>query len=207
MLNGQQYAPTELSFAYLADVAISALSPAAGPADGATLVRIAGGNFSGGDDRRCRFGVPDGMPPNATAHETVVRATLDASGGGRAYLLCLTPLTSPGSMPLEVTLNGQQYTNSSATIAVYPQPHVSSSARAAGRWRAAQPFAFTAPLVAACTASAALRPQQLAEVAAAAAASSGGARPLSAEAHDALVCVSPPNASSTLRLPRHSPCT
>ena len=42
------------------------------------------------------------------------------------------------------------------------------SARAAGRWRAAQPSAFTAPLVAAYTASAALRPQQLAEVAAAA---------------------------------------
>ena len=99
-------------------------------------------------------------------------------------------------MPLEVTLNGQQYTNSSATIAVYPQPHVSSLSPSSGPMAGGTAFrlygAFSGGV------------HRLCRFAAPTAGGGGGGSPppvvevpasLSAEAHDALVCVSPPNAS------------
>lgn len=118
VLNGQQYTHTDLTFSYYDDPPISVLSPAAGPHQGSTEVTISGGHFGGGSDRLCKW-YP---PPDSTLLPSVVRASHVPTSGD---LLCRTTPLAAGWSALEVSLNGQQYTNTSAAIELYTPSRVS----------------------------------------------------------------------------------
>ena len=207
VLNGQQYSHTSLTFEYTQDLIISSLSPASGPTDGDMVVRITGGPFAVGDDRRCRFGVaralgsfpffdrpsppppssppplsppPPSSPPPLVAPDrrlgemgsgsgegsggsgdwgsgsgegsgdgggsgegsgsgygsgvvdsggllitvaSIVRATYVVAGG---FLECRTTPNNAGYVPVEITLNGQQWSNTNVTLIAYEPLRVSA---------------------------------------------------------------------------------
>lgn len=117
-LNGQQYVEVDTSarFGYVANAAISLVSPMHGPAEGGTLLRLSGGPFVG-SDFRCRFGTPTDRPFHTVAN-------LIHGASGAAELLCVSPARLSGAVLLEVSTNGQQYSTTATTFYVYSPPRV-----------------------------------------------------------------------------------
>jgi hypothetical protein len=95
-LNGVQFSGAA-SFEYF-NVSARRVEPARGPVDGATVVEIFGGggdnltNFTRGHDRLCAFG---GQHVRASVHPA------------EHSLLCDSPAASEGTVPLRLSLNGQ----------------------------------------------------------------------------------------------------
>ena len=131
---GQHFSQADLSFAYHRELAVSAISPAAGPAAGGTLLRLQGGTIAGGVGGRtprydmlerssatCQFGAKAGQfgaeaavggagfaTPSAlvaSVETLVVPASWAADGEA---LLCVSPTLAPRSRaesPLEVNVS------------------------------------------------------------------------------------------------------
>ena len=135
-LNGQQFEASVVQYGYYEQVEVLTLggNPAggAGPTLGGTTVVVGGLRLDIGDtmtpDYRCAFGdtcascgwstptLPnfwDGKYSAGCECTTVVPATL--THGGTA-LTCLTPTTVAGSPAVEVSLNAQDYSNSSDPV-------------------------------------------------------------------------------------------
>ena len=114
--NDQQYC-NDLPFVFYLPPQVYVLSPHNGPShvhvmppEDQTVVTLEGEDFrepsedtGGAAVQRCRFG------------ETVV----DAEYVSGQLMRCLIPLHVPASVPLEVTLNGQQYSNNRVDFHFY----------------------------------------------------------------------------------------
>ena len=94
-------------FAFYVHARVSSISPAGGPVEGGTHLRIFGSGFRPGSHHECWLG---GGRSNATVH---------AAG---AELRCVTPAAvAVGTQRLQVTLNGQQASDE-ADFALYAAP-------------------------------------------------------------------------------------
>ena len=107
--NGQQFSRSAVQFDYFEPV-VSSVSPASGPATNATAVYVLGSHFVRRAERyRCAFGqeIVNGTRVNDSA------------------LLCVSAAPSPaGAVPLEVSLNGREYTADGVLFTYAPGPHV-----------------------------------------------------------------------------------
>ena len=101
-LNNQDYTVNDVSFYYNEGVVVRSIGPDAGPTVGGTVVLVRGAHFAGGDAYRCKFG------------SQAVLAVLHGARANGYYLECTAPpVNGTGAdvfVPLEVSLNGQQYT-------------------------------------------------------------------------------------------------
>ena len=111
-LNAESLSPKSVAYAFHAPPRIFSLSPTSGPAAGLSLVTVSGVHFHGGSDYRCRFG------PDIVVYASIVDDISRASfrHGALGALRCRTPRLVAG-VPLlvEVSLNGQDFTNSTVT--------------------------------------------------------------------------------------------
>ena len=122
----QDYTVDPITFSYREPTVVSAINPNAGPADGGSLVVIRGSSFAGGHGFHCAFGT---LPP--------IPATLRGSRTLGYYLECHSPrlnasqfdLTDEVVMPLEVTVNNQQYAPLPTTHDPPPTTHHSRLGR------------------------------------------------------------------------------
>lgn len=116
-LNGQESTNDGTSIVRYTPVALYTISPSSGPVEGGTLIRV-GGNHSlttrHGCDVRCKFAA---HAPNAGA--IVVQGSLHEVDTGIVH--CTSP-QGVGTGPLEISLNGQQYSRSRVQLATYPSP-------------------------------------------------------------------------------------
>ena len=112
--NGDALSLSTVPYAVYAPPRLYSISPSSGPAQGLSLVTITGLHIHGGSDYRCRFG------------EEVVYATIvDGAFRGRVErvgevggLRCRTPALLAGTAHrVELSLNGQDFTNSSHAAA------------------------------------------------------------------------------------------
>lgn len=120
-LNAQQYTRDRILFSVHSPVQVDVLSPATGPSVGATVLTVLGGPFANGTDYRCRFGpfgptsagVPVGAPEADYWRVEAVPATVYGVPVNSSAMLCVAPAV-PRMLRahVEVTLNGQQYTQS-----------------------------------------------------------------------------------------------
>ena len=147
-LNGQQFEASVVQYGYYEQVEVLSLggNPAggAGPTLGGTTVVVGGLRLGIGDsmtpDYRCAFGdtcascgwstptLPSFWGGKYSAGcdcPTVVPATLTDGG---TTLTCVSPMTVAGSPALEVSLNAQDYSNSSAPFGVLSPVAVSAVA-------------------------------------------------------------------------------
>jgi hypothetical protein len=111
-LNGQQYtaAAPVARYEYLTTITQLVVSPASGPVDGDTLLRIGSSEFAAGVHFLCRFRQPAASSVFSTTL-VIVDAVLSASNSSE--LKCTPPAMPAGTTSLEVSLNGQQFSNSS----------------------------------------------------------------------------------------------
>ena len=123
-LNGQQFEASDVQYGYYEHVELLGVSPSAGPSDGATKVVIDGRRFASGDsmtpDYRCAFG-----------DDLDAAIILPAQLVGEA-LTCVTPSLPAGATQLRLTLNGQDYANSSVVFDVLEPAVISSLSPAVG---------------------------------------------------------------------------
>jgi hypothetical protein len=132
-LNGQQFEASVVQYGYYEQVEVLSLSPSAGPTLGGTTVVVSGLRLDIGDtitypDYRCAFGdtcascgwstptLPsfwDAKYSMGCDCTTVVPATLTDGG---TTLTCVSPAASAGSPAVEVSLNAQDYSNSSVPV-------------------------------------------------------------------------------------------
>ena len=114
-LNGQQFTQP-LSFGYFNDGGVDSISPRSGPLDGGSMVRVLVREemliISGmSPEYRCRFGSVE----------------VPALPAFPAALHCISPnTTAAGAVPLEVTLNGQQFSFDGVLFTFVSQLRVSS---------------------------------------------------------------------------------
>ena len=125
-LNAQQYVLQPTPFHYTRLPAELSPSPASGPVAGATLLTLTqpgGGSFDG-DNFQCRFADPR---RNSTVLFPVDAIVAPATRADQAReLACYAPALSAGPVELEVALNGQQFSNSSARLVAYDYPSFAS---------------------------------------------------------------------------------
>jgi hypothetical protein len=116
-LNGQESTADGVTLVRYAPIALGAISPASGPVNGATMLRIEGVGAvrglasSNGCDVRCRFASGSSVAPLDTP------AVLPDLASGSVQ--CESP-RGVGSGTLELSLNGQQYSSSRLHFAAYP---------------------------------------------------------------------------------------
>ncbi|CAN0074374.1 unnamed protein product, partial [Ectocarpus sp. 13 AM-2016] len=97
-VNGQQFIETGLAFQYLIESTVRAIAPSSGPQQGGTVVEVDGTGFVNSTGLSCRL-AGRRLP-----------ATFVDSGRVR----CITPTSATSlAMPLEVSNNGIDFTNSS----------------------------------------------------------------------------------------------
>jgi len=99
-LNGQQWTWSCKHFTYVADPAISSISPANGTMDGGTPLQIVGTNFRASDYLAVRFLRTALDTNNACSPSMLVKATLNESGA----VECATPHFEGADTPFEVTV-------------------------------------------------------------------------------------------------------
>lgn len=130
-LNGQQYtaATSAARFEYLTTITQLVVSPASGPVNGDTLLRIASSEFAAGVHFLCRFRQPAATSPFSTTL-VIVDAVLSASNSSE--LKCTPPAMPAGTTSLEVSLNGQQFSNSSLLYMMHTVPQLHSLSPSSG---------------------------------------------------------------------------
>ena len=118
-LNGQQYT-AGVNFLYHETARAWATSPACGPVHGGTTVAVSGVGFANGTNRQCAFG------------EIHVPASASFNGGSE-ILRCTLPATWSSSLhvgastvPLTVTINGQQFSTEALGFTILPPPSVAT---------------------------------------------------------------------------------
>ncbi len=116
--NGQQFSTSAVELMYEAPPTVSAFFPERGPQTGSTVVRVLGANFGAGAHYMCRF---DGITVDASYD--VANSTIHCTS---------VPRATARAAPLEVSLNSQQYTNSSYPFVFYEPPTVVDLTPAAG---------------------------------------------------------------------------
>ena len=116
-VNGQENTQNAISFSYFAEPTVSYLRFERGPTSGGTSVAIGGSSFRGGSVFFCRFG------------PVTVKATYSAT---HDELSCVSPAASAGGVPVEVSLNGQQFTTSGVPFSYYLESNVSHMVPSAG---------------------------------------------------------------------------
>ena len=116
-LDAHNFTSDGVSFVYYEQAAVDEVAPRGGSKNGGALLTVDGLSFGGGSDYRCRFGL------------TVVRAHLTSSGN----LSCTSPSVDVESpVGFEVSLNGQQYSNSGKLFSYGPAEVVSSLSPSSG---------------------------------------------------------------------------
>ena len=102
-----------MMYTYQAAPVVSSLSPSSGPTKGSTTVRVFGTHFEGGLRYECKYaGATDDV-------DKVVAATyMDGD------IVCETAPMGMGSMVLEVTVNGVDYSSQAVPYNVYGEPVV-----------------------------------------------------------------------------------
>lgn len=125
-LNNQDYTTDAIMFLYREPTIVSYINPDAGPSAGSSRVTVFGRHFAGSNGYRCKFG--DGPPVVAELHGA------KASG---YFLECLSPAlnASDGSevlVPLEVTVNDQQYTTNVIPYRYFSQQSVDEISPSSG---------------------------------------------------------------------------
>ena len=110
-LNGQQYhdAASVVTFNFYETPRIFWMSPSSGTILGQTLVTIVGSGFTRAFNNLCRW---DGV------------LTTNISSINSTHIECASPRIAAGRRPVEVTMNGQQYTSDGHTFSFYLDPHV-----------------------------------------------------------------------------------
>ena len=110
-LNGQQYTSDGVVWKYTPIPHVSSIFPTAGVATGGVTITLVGYGFGSGCDLRCDFrGV------------AIVNATWHARSHA---LLCDTPPARDGTFaPVEITLNGQQYTSDGINVTYFEEPSI-----------------------------------------------------------------------------------
>ena len=94
---------------------------------GATLVRIRVISLAIVEDLRCRFGQPQFHPFVVDPHDGPGSFDLAAQ-----EVRCLTPPARVGPLPLEITLNGQQFSHTLISVRMYDPPRVEAVAPDSG---------------------------------------------------------------------------
>ena len=118
-LNGQESTNDGTVVVRYRPAALYSFSPSSGPISGDTLIRV-GGNHSiaidHGCDVRCKFAR---AAEQSGSRSIIVQGTLVATETGVVH--CTSP-AGVGSGPLEISLNGQQYTDSAVRLDTYSTP-------------------------------------------------------------------------------------
>lgn len=104
---------------------IYSLSPSSGPVGGNTMIRV-GGNHSialrHGCDVRCKFAASVGESGALTVPGLLRPPDRADVVAGSGNIDCVSPSGSTASGPVEITLNGQQYSGSRVSFAAYSTP-------------------------------------------------------------------------------------
>ena len=112
-LNGAQFGPSAIEYRYYVAPRVSIVVPSVGPTAGGSVVLVFGSGMasgaSGGPQYRCRFG----------------NSTVTASLVGEA-LRCLSPAHATASLPVEISLNNQNFTSDGFSFFVYTPPVLST---------------------------------------------------------------------------------
>lgn len=96
-MNGQQFTETGVMFEYLMEATVQSVTPSFGPSHGGTLVEVEGKGFANSSALSCRL-----------ARRRLPAVFLDSG-----HIQCATPSsTTYESMPLEVSINGADFTSS-----------------------------------------------------------------------------------------------
>ena len=110
-LNGQQYqAAEDATFLFYSPPILLSVTPKSGSVAGSTPVTITGSGF---------LPQPQGVELCRWAH-----ATTSVTFVNETHIICSTPVAPVGVVPLEVTMNGQQYTSAGLNFSRYSDPHV-----------------------------------------------------------------------------------
>ena len=127
--NGQDYSGETVVFRPYVPPSLSSLSVTVGPTGGDTSITLYGSNLRAGDDCRCRFGSFGDTVPGTIADVRGVAIAGEGSGGGdygRHVVRCVSPAHAEGTVALEVTFNGQDYTAVGLSFTFYPPPFIAS---------------------------------------------------------------------------------
>lgn len=121
--NGQDFlTPAPHPYVYYGEPVISAVTPPSGPLRGGTLILIAGENLHGGSAYSCRLGAGEKVDGRLVDGPTTVTPPLNTTRA-RPFLHCVTPpAASPGELMPQLSLNGQDETNSTGVPFRYYDP-------------------------------------------------------------------------------------
>ena len=116
-LNGQQFSPGSVEYAYRTAPHVSALCPTSGPVSGNTSVLVHGARFSSRHAWLCRFG----------------NSSVSASFRSDAQLGCVSPARATvGELVVEVSVDSRNFTASRVPYSYYADPAVSAIAPTGG---------------------------------------------------------------------------
>jgi hypothetical protein len=123
--NGRDFGSSAAAFTYLALAHVTSVSPNVGAARGGTAVGVSGVGFEATAALRCRFGTagPGAVVAAEFVSDTLVRCVAPASAAGNA---------SSASVSVEVTSNGQDYTDSQQRFYYRPGAVVTSVSPSVG---------------------------------------------------------------------------
>ena len=108
--NGQQWVGTNVPFTYAPPPIVDTILPDVAPNLGGLVLELSGRSLSGGSGYLCRFGAA------GVANAPTVAATLDAASES---VLCISPPSLLGYVPVRVSLNGQQFSARGPTLTFY----------------------------------------------------------------------------------------
>ena len=108
--NGQDFSTQVINFFVFGVPEVTSIFPLGGPIKGGSLIKVSGRDFAAGSLPRCRFGT---ILAAATVH-------------GSDSLACESPAAVEGSVSLQISLNGQQFTADPDLFTVHGKPAVAS---------------------------------------------------------------------------------
>jgi len=109
--NGVDYTDSKVSFAFIEQARIISLEPSVASTSGATTVTVHGENFYQGRSLQCRFG------SNLASRGRFVTGN---------QIRCTTPRSAPANVTFSISLNGEEYLDSSLNFVF--QEHVAVTA-------------------------------------------------------------------------------
>jgi len=115
--NGVDYSSTTVQYTYRAVARVTSIAPQGGSVDGGTVVLVTGSDFVDSGSLACKFG------DAAASAATFVSAT---------SVRCVAPSGSSGSVAVEVSNNGADFTKDSVQFRYHASAAVSSLAPGSG---------------------------------------------------------------------------
>lgn len=121
--NGHEFlTPAPRPYIYYAAPIISAITPASGPLLGGTRILISGQGLHGGSAYSCRLGAGEKLDGRLVDGPTTVTPDQNTTRA-KPFLHCTTPpAAAPGVLMPQVSLNGQDETNSTVVPFRYYDP-------------------------------------------------------------------------------------